>query len=113
VQELWTFYGDNSGMKQYVQFPEDPQFINSREFTYSDAPTVVVQPIRAMNIDWHLHIATQAASQCLHLDGGFIECCAWWGWLSTSMFHRTNFGSSNKSCHLFDSRGAEGFYDNY
>jgi len=72
-----------------------------------------VQPIRDMNIDWRLHIVTWAASQCLHLEGDFVECGVWWGWLSRAMCHDTNFGSSNKSFHLFDSGGAEGSHDNY
>ena len=108
-----TFFGDNSATKQHVDFLLDNRFIESREFTYRDAPEGVAVSVRKTNIDWRIHIVTWAASKCMKLDGDFVECGVWWGWLSRAICYYTDFQNSEKYFHLFDSWGSEGSHVNY
>jgi len=108
-----TFYGDRSATKQHVEFLNDQKFIKARNYTYCDAPLDIVRRIQNTNIDWRIHIVTWAASKCMHLDGDFVECGVWWGWLSRAICHYTEFEKSEKLFHFYDSWGAEGSHQNY
>lgn len=96
-----------------MDFLLDNRFIESREFTYRDAPEGVAGSVRKTNIDWRIHIVTWAASRCMKLDGDFVECGVWWGWLSRAICYYSDFQNSEKYFHFFDSWGSEGSHVNY
>lgn len=108
-----TFFGDNSATKQHVEFLLDKRFVASREFTYRDAPENVANSVRQTNIDWRIHIVTWAASKCMKIDGDFVECGVWWGWLSRAICYYTDFQNSTKYFHFYDSWGEKGSHENY
>jgi|LakMenEpi03Aug12_release.lakeMendotaPanAssembly.Ray.scaffolds.fasta_scaffold316431_2 O-methyltransferase len=113
TEENSTFFGDNSATKQHVEFLLDKRFIESREFTYRDAPENVANWVRQTNIDWRIHIVTWAASKCMQIDGDFVECGVWWGWLSRAICYYTDFQNAAKRFHFYDSWGEEGSHENY
>lgn len=108
-----TFWGDRSATMQHVEFYNDPLFVASKNYTFSDAPAGLVASIQATNIDWRLHICTWAASRCIHLEGDFVECGVWYGWLSRAMCKYVDFGKTDKQFHFFDSWGTSDSHEMY
>jgi len=108
-----SHWGDRSATMQHVDFYLDPLFKEAKEHTFEDAPNHLSQQINLSNIDWRIHICTWAASHCINLEGDFVECGVWYGWLSRAMCKYVDFNRTDKTFHLFDSWGASDSHPNY
>lgn len=108
-----TYWGDNSATMQHVEFLQDPKFQEARSYTLLDSPKQVSSWIESVNIDWRLHICTWAASHCASLEGDFVECGVWYGWLSRAMCKYIDFNRTQKSFYFFDSWGDSGSHEEY
>ena len=113
TKSVATFWGDHSATLQHVEFLRQSRFQEAKEYTFQDAPSLLVDQIKSINIDWRLHICTWASSHCLSLEGDFVECGVWYGWLSRAMCKYIDFNSTGKSFHFFDSWGAPGSHKHY
>jgi hypothetical protein len=62
--------------------------------------------VKALQLDhkmyWRLHVALYFATRSLALDGDFVECGVWKGFLSAAIAHYTNWDKVNKTFYLFD-----------
>ena len=58
-------------------------------------------------MEWRAHICTWAAQQALSLEGDFVECGVWYGFLSKTVCEYVNFGSTGREFYLIDSWGAQ------
>tara|TARA_A100001388_G_scaffold277224_1_gene267438 strand:+ start:1857 stop:2660 length:804 start_codon:yes stop_codon:yes gene_type:complete len=110
-----TFWGDKSTTMQHVDFLYDPRFSLLVEKSFENVPSDYVKPIKDLNISWRFHIYLTMASHCINLEGDFVECGVWYGFLSKATCEHLNFANfKNKKFHLFDSwEGAEGTHEKY
>ena len=110
-----TFWGDKSTTQQNVDFLNDSKFKKLIDDAFVDVPHKYVKPIRDLNISWRFHIYLSVASHCINLDGDFVECGVWYGFLSKATCEYLGFEKiNNKKFHLFDSwEGAEGTHEKY
>lgn len=51
---------------------------------------------------WRLHTVLYFANRCLSLDGDFVECGVWKGFLSAAIAKYTNWRDVKKNFYLFD-----------
>ena len=60
---------------------------------------------------WRLHTALWCAQQAARLDGDFVECGVWRGFLSTAIMTYLDWGAMTKRFYLFDTW--DGLVDKY
>jgi len=108
-----THFGDKSATELNVEFIKDPLFMDSLNHSLRSGPDSLRRNILRLNPLWRFHLATWAASQAMNLEGDFVECGVWHGWLSNAICKYTDFGNTSKAFHLFDSWGGKGSHERY
>lgn len=101
-----TFIGDGMATTRYVAFMHDDKFKSAYEDSISSIDKEAADLRRHQDIRWRAHIVTWAAKQAIKIDGDFVECGVWWGFLSKIICDYTNFEQfKNKKFHLIDTWG--------
>jgi hypothetical protein len=54
------------------------------------------------NMEWRLHVALWAATQCLHLDGDFVECGVNAGFVSSAIMQYLDWNRAGRKFYLID-----------
>lgn len=103
------YFGDGFATTHHVAFLHDKKFLKAyNECFYlvspKDARWALNQDIR-----WRAHIVTWAAQQAIRLDGDFVECGVWWGFLSKTICEYVDFAQyKDKTFYLVDTWGDPG-----
>jgi len=105
-REEASFMGDRFATMNYVAFLHDKKFNQA----YNDALALIdsktASKFLSNDIRWRAHIVTWAAKQAIKLDGDFVECGVWWGFLSKTICEYINFEKyTNKTFYLIDTWG--------
>lgn len=100
-----TFFGDHFATIHHVAFLRDKRFIEAFNSAFDLVDPKDAERIRDLNISWRAHIVTWAANQAMKLDGDFVECGVWWGFLSKTICEYTDFATSDKKFFLLDTWG--------
>lgn len=76
-------------------FMKDPKFVKAYQ-----------RGVKAVGIDyhwhWRVHVFLWAFSQAMRLDGDFVECGVYKGFMFSAAFTYTDWNKFNKSAYLFD-----------
>lgn len=101
-----SLMADEMATTRYVAFMHDDKFRSSYENAFSLIDKKTTDSIRITNVYWRAHIVTWAAKQAIKIEGDFVECGVWWGFLSKIICDYTNFEQiKNKRFHLIDTWG--------
>ena len=101
-----TYFGDHFATTHYVAFLHDEKFKKAYNDTFSLVDVKTANNVRALDISWRAHIVTWAANQALQLEGDFVECGVWYGFLSRVICQYVEFDRfANKRFYLVDTWG--------
>lgn len=101
-----SLMGDEMATTRYVAFMHDDKFKSSYEDAFLLIDKKTTDSIRMTNVYWRAHIVTWAAKQAIKIEGDFVECGVWWGFLSKIICDYTNFEQfKNKKIYLIDNWG--------
>jgi len=99
-----SLMGDEFATTRYVAFMHDDKFKSAYEEAYSLIDKESTHLFSRLH--WRAHIATWAANQATNIDGDFVECGVWWGFLSKIICDYTNFEQfKDKKFYLIDNWG--------
>jgi hypothetical protein len=90
-----SFAGDMMiALNKNMGFMEDPRFV---------AAFVEQQPnVRESELLWRLHVLCWCARNALRLDGDFVECGVFGGFMTAVAAQYLDFGAQPKRWHLYD-----------
>lgn len=100
-----TFFGDRFATTNYVPFLDDKRFLEVYENSLRLPNNEIINSIRDLNISWRAHIVTWAANQVKNLEGDFIECGVWFGFLSKIICDHIEIDKTSKKFYLVDTWG--------
>lgn len=103
-----TYNQDGLATRHNCDFIKDPLFAeayNLGQAAYRGSRLENVQ------IHWRVHVACWAASHAKTLEGDFVECGVYRGWLSRAVIHYIDFKHLDKVFYLLDTFG--GFDEKY
>jgi hypothetical protein len=85
----------------------DPQVIHNHDFMRDRAYIAAYGAgVDALKLDhkmyWRLHVVLYLASRGLKLEGDFVECGVWRGFLAAAIARYTNWDTVPKTFYLFD-----------
>ena len=100
------YFGDGFATTHYVAFLHDQKFLKAYDGCFDLVSPKVARWARNQDIRWRAHIVTWAAQQAIRLDGDFVECGVWWGFLSKTICEYTDFSKyEDKTFYLIDTWG--------
>lgn len=89
------YNSDGLASKHNHDFMRDPLFVAAYQ-----------RGVKAAEEDygwyWRVHVGLWAAACAIHLQGDFVECGVNRGFLSSSIMHRLNWNSANRTFYLLD-----------
>ncbi len=97
-----TFNQDGFSTSHYLGFKND-KFNSAFESALTSMPKSVATTMAT--IEWRAHICTWSANQALQIEGDFIECGVWHGFLSKTICEYTDFQNQNREFYLVDTWG--------
>ena len=101
-----SLMADEMATTRHVAFMHDDKFKLAYEEAFSLIDIKTTKAIRFTHVYWRAHIVTWAAKQAIKVDGDFVECGVWWGFLSKIICNYTNFEKyDNKKFYLIDTWG--------
>ena len=101
-----TYFGDRFATMNYVAFLHDEKFKKAYNDTFALVDVKKAYSVRSLDISWRAHIVTWAANQALKLEGDFVECGVWYGFLSRVICQYVDFETHpNKKFYLVDTWG--------
>jgi hypothetical protein len=100
------YFGDGFATTHYVAFLHDQKFLKAYDECFDLVSPKAARWARNQDIRWRAHIVTWAAQQAIRLDGDFVECGVWWGFLSKTICEYTDFSKyEDKTFYLIDTWG--------
>lgn len=101
-----SYMGDDFATVHYVAFKNDDLFKRSYTNAFINVDERDRKTIENLDIQWRVHIVTWAAKQAIKLEGDFVECGVWWGFLSRAICEYVGFNEyKEKKFYLFDTQG--------
>jgi len=98
-----SYMGDDFATVHYVAFKNDDLFKRSYTNAFINVDERDRKTIENLDIQWRVHIVTWAAKQAIKLEGDFVECGVWWGFLSRAICEYVGFNEyKEKKFYLFD-----------
>ncbi|WP_321344757.1 TylF/MycF/NovP-related O-methyltransferase [Breoghania sp.] len=101
VNAAYEYSADNLAVrKKNLGFMRSPAFANAWE--HAAKGNVTAWNGRPKDVRWRAHTAVWAAQHGLKLEGDFVECGVFLGFLSMTICHALNFAEVPKTFYLFD-----------
>jgi len=106
IPEDATYNADGFTTNHFVAFLNDRKLSDAYKEALAFTDPNLTKKWSALDIRWRAHIATWAAKQAARLDGDFIECGVWYGFLSKTICEYIDFELlTNKTFYLVDTWG--------
>lgn len=106
VKQNSTYIADGFATTHFVAFLNDKKFLSAYEKSLQFIDPQLTSRFSTLDIRWRAHIATWAANQAARLEGDFIECGVWYGFLSKTICEYLDFDSqTTRTFYLVDTWG--------
>ncbi len=101
-----TYNADGFTTTHFVAFLNDEKLSESYQEALTFSDLNLAKKWSTLDIRWRAHITTWAAQQAARLEGDFIECGVWYGFLSKTICEYVEFETlANKTFYLVDTWG--------